>query len=88
MPRGQIIAQRQETHLPAIADDAMEQTPDPLKRGRKIRRETMRTVLLAAAAALSLGVGSAYADGGDTTEPPGAGPTGPERAGGARIWCL
>ena len=59
MPRGQIIAQRQETHLPAIADDAMEQTPDPLKRGRKIRRETMRTMLLAAAAALSLGVGSA-----------------------------
>jgi hypothetical protein len=67
MPRGPIIAQRQETHLPAIADDAMEQTPDPLKRGRKIRRETMRTMLLAAAAALSLGVGSAYADGGDTT---------------------
>ena len=67
MPRGQIIAQRQETHLPAIADDAMEQTPDPLKRGRKIRRETMKTMLLAAAAALSLGVGSAYADGGDTT---------------------
>ena len=27
----------------------------------------MRTMLLAAAAALSLGVGSAYADGGDTT---------------------
>jgi hypothetical protein len=37
MPRGQIIAQRQETHLPAIADDAMEQTPDPLKRGRTMR---------------------------------------------------
>jgi hypothetical protein len=65
MPRGQIIAQRQETHFVAIANDAMEQTPDPLKRGRKIRRETMKTMLLAAAAALSLGVGSAYADGGD-----------------------
>ena len=65
MPGGPIIAQRQETHLPAIADDAMEQTPDPLKRGRKMRRETMKTMLLAAAAAFSLGVGSAYADGGD-----------------------
>src|SRR6478752_1058862 len=31
------------------------------KRGQ-IRRETMRTMLLAAAAALSLGIGSAYAD--------------------------
>ena len=65
MPGGPIIAQRPETHLPAIADDAMEQTADPLKRGRKIRRETMKTMLLAAAAALSLGVGSAYADGGE-----------------------
>jgi hypothetical protein len=37
MPRGPIIAQRQETHLLAIANDAMEQTPDPLKRGRKMR---------------------------------------------------
>ena len=62
---GSIIAQRWETHLPRIANDAMEQTPDPLKRGRKMRRETMKTMLLAAAAALSLGVGSAYADGGD-----------------------
>ena len=41
------------------------QTSDPLERGRKMRRETMKTMLLAAAAALSLGVGSAYADGGD-----------------------
>jgi hypothetical protein len=65
MSGGPIIAQRQETHLHAIGDDAMEQTPDPLKRGRKTRRETMKTMLLAAAAALSLGVGSAYADGGD-----------------------
>ena len=30
-----------------------------------MRRETVKTKLLAAAAALSLGVGSAYADGGD-----------------------
>jgi hypothetical protein len=30
-----------------------------------LRRETMKTMLLAAAAAFSLGVGSAYADGGD-----------------------
>jgi hypothetical protein len=67
MPGGLIIAQRQETHLSRIADDAMEQTPDPFKRGRKTRRETMKTMLLAAAAALSLGVGSAYADGGDGT---------------------
>jgi hypothetical protein len=65
MPGGPIIAQRQETHLPVIADDAMEQTSDPLNRGRKMRRETMKTMLLAAAAALSLGVGSAYADSGD-----------------------
>ena len=43
------------------------QTSDPLKRGRKMRRETMKTMFLAAAAALSLGVGSAYADGGDGT---------------------
>src|SRR5580693_275328 len=43
----------------------MGETPDPPKRGRKTRRETMKTMLLAAAAALSLGVGSAYADGGD-----------------------
>ena len=34
-------------HFRAIADGAMQQTPDPLKRGRKIRRETMETVLLA-----------------------------------------
>src|SRR5579871_579299 len=39
--------------------------PDPLKRVRMTRRETMKTMLLAAAAALSLGVASAYADGGD-----------------------
>jgi hypothetical protein len=45
---------------------ALTQTPDPLKRGRETRRETMKTMLLAAAAALSIGVGSAYADGGDT----------------------
>ena len=38
MPGGLIIAQRQETHLSRIADDAMEQTPDPFKRGRKTRR--------------------------------------------------
>src|ERR1700749_3101747 len=43
----------------------MEETPDPPKQGRTMRRETMKTMLLAAAAALSLGVGSAYADGGD-----------------------
>jgi hypothetical protein len=31
----------------------------------KPRREAMKTMLLAAAAAFSIGVGSAYADGGD-----------------------
>jgi hypothetical protein len=68
MPGGPIIAQRQETHLHAIADDAMEQTPDPLKRGRKMRRETMKIVLRAAIAALSIAsIGPALADGGDGT---------------------
>jgi hypothetical protein len=67
MPGRSIIAQKQETHLPAIAHGAMEQTPDPLKRGRKIRRETMKIMLRAAIAALSFAsIGPAMADGGDT----------------------
>jgi hypothetical protein len=66
MPGRSIIAQKQETHLPAIAHGAMEQTPDPLKRGRKIRRETMKIMLRAAIAALSIAsIGPALADGGD-----------------------
>ena len=56
MPRGPIIPQRQETHLFAIANDAMEKAPDPLKRGRKMRRETMKIMLLAAAIAAQFAV--------------------------------
>jgi hypothetical protein len=33
IPTGQIIAQGREPHVPAIANEAMEQIPDPLKRG-------------------------------------------------------
>jgi hypothetical protein len=35
MPRGSIIAHRREPHFVAIADDAMEQNPDPLMRDRR-----------------------------------------------------
>jgi hypothetical protein len=38
----------------------MQQPPDPLRETGKMRRKTMRIILLAAAVALSLGVGSAY----------------------------
>ena len=40
---------------------AMQKPPDPLSKAGKMRRKTMRTMFLAATAALSLGVGSAYA---------------------------
>jgi hypothetical protein len=67
MSKRPIIPPGSETHLSAIADDAMQQTGHPLrKRGRKMRRKTMRTMLLAAAAGLSLAASTAaYADGGD-----------------------
>jgi hypothetical protein len=39
----------------------MQTNSDPLSEAGKMRRKTMRTMFLAAAAALSLGVGSAYA---------------------------
>jgi hypothetical protein len=39
----------------------MQKPPDPLSEAGKMRRKTMRTMFLAATAALSLGVGSAYA---------------------------
>ena len=67
MPKRPIIPQGSETHLPTIADDAMQQTRTRWgKRGREMRRKTMRTMLLAAAAGLSLAASTAaYADGGD-----------------------
>ena len=64
-----IIPQRRTTHLPAIAVDAMQQNGAPENESSTPRREIMKTMLLAAVAALSLGIGSAYA--GD-----GAGPAG------------
>jgi hypothetical protein len=65
MPNSPIIPLRAKPHLPAI-DGAMHQKiPDPLKRGRKTRRETMKTMLLAATAALTLGAGAAYAGDGE-----------------------
>jgi hypothetical protein len=67
MPRGSIIAHEPEPLSSPSQTVRWNQTSDPLKRGRKVRRETMKTMFLAAAAALSLGVGSAYADGGDGT---------------------
>jgi hypothetical protein len=39
----------------------MKPTLDPLSEAEKMRREAMKTMFLAAAAALSLGLGSAYA---------------------------
>ena len=70
MPTSLIIPQGLETHLSPIADDAMQQTRTRQQRGRKMRRETMRTMLLAAAASLSLAASTAaYADGGQSTEP-------------------
>jgi hypothetical protein len=47
----------------------MEQNKAPPKSEALPRRETMKIMLLAAAAALSLGVSAAYADGGQGTLP-------------------
>jgi hypothetical protein len=65
-----IISRRLKVYIPAVADEAMEQNkgPNPKKRGLP-RRETMKTMILAVAAALSLGVSAAYADGGQGTLP-------------------
>jgi hypothetical protein len=62
-----IIPQGSQTHLAGHRSDAMQQTRTRWrKRGRKMRRKTMRTMLLAAAAGLSLAASTAaYADGGD-----------------------
>jgi hypothetical protein len=61
MPKRLIIPHDSEPHLPAIADDAMQQTPDPPQARPQMRRETMRTKLLAAVAALGLGAAPAFA---------------------------
>jgi hypothetical protein len=45
----------------------MQKNEAPLTSETLLRRKTMKTMFLAAAAALSLGIGSAYADGGDLT---------------------
>jgi hypothetical protein len=66
LPISQIILDTAWNYLTVIAKgNRPDANPDPLKRGRMTRRNTMKTMLLAAAAALSLGVASAYADGGD-----------------------
>ena len=57
----QIIPLLVETHLPTIADDAMQQTELASKRCRRMWRKTMRIKLLAAVAALGLGVAPAFA---------------------------
>jgi hypothetical protein len=59
---GRIIPRGSEVYLSAIADDAMTEKDPPQKASPGDRRKTMKTMLLAAAAALSLGVGSAYAN--------------------------
>jgi hypothetical protein len=56
-----IIERLAKIYLSAIANDATQQNGPPQARANT-RREKMKTMLLAAAAALSLGVGSAYAD--------------------------
>jgi hypothetical protein len=56
-----IIAARAKTYLRAIANDTRCTERGLTRVGPITRRETMKTMLLAAAAALSLGIGSAYA---------------------------
>jgi hypothetical protein len=68
MQKSRIIPERSKAYLPTIANGAMQQKKAPKARPY-LRRETMKTMLLAAAAALSLGVSSAYADGGQGTLP-------------------
>src|SRR6266567_783375 len=62
MRRNRIIARIEKVHLSAIAVGAMKQNAGSAQARPSTRREKMKTMLLAAAAALSLGVGSAYAD--------------------------
>jgi hypothetical protein len=69
MPKLLIIPQRQKVYIRVIAVEAMERTEAPPKSEALPRRETMKTMLLAAAAALSFGVSAAYADGGQGTLP-------------------
>jgi hypothetical protein len=57
----QIIPLLVGTHLPAIADDAMQQTGLAGKRCRRMWRKTMRIKLLAAVAAFGLSVAPAFA---------------------------
>jgi hypothetical protein len=62
-----IISRRLKVYIPAVADEAMEQNkgPNPKKARPYPRRETMKIMLRAAIAALSIAsIGSAYADGG------------------------
>jgi hypothetical protein len=69
MPKILIIPQSQKVYSVSAADEAMEQNKAPPKSEALPRRETMKIMLLAAAAALSLGVSAAYADGGQGTLP-------------------
>jgi hypothetical protein len=62
MTKRLIIPQRRKPHLLAIAMDAIEQNGAPRKtRAPDSGEKIMKTMLFAAAAALSLGIGSAYA---------------------------
>ena len=64
MPRRSIISHREETHLRVIAKGLLPwtQTMTRLGSGPERWRETMKTMIIAAAAALSLSMGVAYAD--------------------------
>ena len=74
MPNYRIIAPGGEAYLSAITGTNQRRMTNPQKPAPSTgstRRKTMKTMLLAAAAALSLGIGSAYADseGGQITSP-------------------
>ena len=64
-----IIPQSSKVYLYAIANRRGGTEKAPPKSEAVPRRETMKIMLLAAAAALSLGVSAAYADGGQGTLP-------------------
>ena len=63
MTKHQIISQGSHPHLAAVADDAMQNRPAQARPDEE--RDQMRTMLLAAAAGLSLAASTAaYADSG------------------------
>jgi hypothetical protein len=60
----QIISWNAKNYLLAIAERQRRSTQQGLERGRDQRREKMKTMMLAAAATLTLGLGSAFANDG------------------------